>query len=113
MTVGYIKNVEDWPKPAIKLLNLLREIFPNTDFSRVNSDNYEYYYEDGDYVLDDDLDWYEERGLPITMLLDKDILKHLFQYGVIYFGNRDDENFSNYIRRIEQDDTKLVTSISG
>ena len=47
------------------------------------------------------------------MLLDKDILKHLFQYGVIYFGNRDDENFSNYIRRIEQDDTKLVTSISG
>lgn len=113
MTVGYIKNVEDWPKPAIKLLNLLKEIFPNTDFSRVNSDNYEYYYEDGDYVLDDDLDWYEERGLPITMLLDKDILKHLFQYGVIYFGNRDDENFSNYIRRIEQDDTKLVTSISG
>lgn len=113
MTVGYIKNVEDWPKPAIKLLNLLKEIFPNTDFSGVNSNNYKYYYEDGDYVLDDDLDWFEERGLPITMLLDKDILKHLFQYGVIYFGNRDDENFSNYIRRIEQDDTKLVTSISG
>lgn len=113
MTNGYEKDMNAWSEASLKLLNLLKEIFPNTDFSEVNPSNYEYYYEDGDWVLDDDLDWYEEKDLPITMLLDKDILKHLFQYGVIYFGNRDDENYSDFIDEIERDDTKLSASISG
>ena len=96
-------------------LELLREIFPNTDFSYLETAPFKYFYEDGDYVLDEPFYFHNwEEDAEIFPFLDKGLLKHLFQDGMIYFGNRDDENFYNFIEnKLEKDDSVIGTSISG
>ena len=84
---------EDEMNAAYRLINLLKEIFPNTDFSEVIYEKYDYYYEDGDYLCDS---WREDA--PIEKFLDKDILKRFFLYGIAYFGNRDDEDYSDFLQ---------------
>ena len=64
---------EDEMNMAYKLINLLKEIFPNTDFSEVTYEKYDYYYEDGEYLCDN---WGEEA--PIEKFLNKDVLKRFF-----------------------------------
>lgn len=88
---------------AGKLLKLLVNLFPNTDFSKLyDYDFYDYTLEDGDCGFIDD--WYDYdytdskrvktlRPSDITPFLDENNLKHFFEYGRAYFGNRDDEYF--------------------
>lgn len=82
--------------PANKLLSLLKELFPNTDYSSVNHKKHDYYYEDGDWVLCDNF----EEGLELEPFLNMSNLKNLFLHGVIYFGNRDDECFDKFSQEV-------------
>lgn len=93
---------------AKRLLNLLREIFPNTDFSAVNKENYCYYYEDGDWMLHG---WDDE--IAAEDFLNKDMLKRLFLFGDIYHGNRDDEDFENFIRSLVNNNNYITAECSG
>jgi len=99
---------EEEMKPAYRLVNLLKEIFPNTDFSEVTSDKYDYYYEDGEYLCES---WREEA--PIEKLLNKDTLKRFFQYGTAYFGNRDDEEYDDFLYYNFKDSDYLIAKCSG
>ena len=103
-------DAEDEMNTAYRLINLLKEIFPNTDFSDVTYEKYDYYYEDGDYLCDS---WREDA--PIEKLLDKDILKRFFLYGIAYFGNRDDEDYSDFLqyKYLNNKDDYLLVECSG
>ena len=81
---------------AGKLLKLLVKLFPNTDFSKLyDYDFYEYTLEDGTYGFDDDCCFTKDSKSAITPFLDENNLKHFFEYGTAYFGNRDDEYFED------------------
>ena len=99
---------EDEGNPAYELINILKEIFPNTDFSEVTYEKYDYYYEDGEYLCDN---WGEEA--PIEKFLDVDILKRFFLYGTAYFGNRDDEEYDDFLYCNFKDSDYLIAKCSG
>lgn len=101
---------EDEMNAAYRLINLLKEIFHNTDFSEVTYEKYDYYYEDGDYLCDS---WREDA--PIEKFLDKDVLKRFFLYGIAYFGNRDNEDYSDFLQYeyLNKKDDYLLVECSG
>ena len=98
----------DEVKSAYELVNILKKIFPNTDFSDVTYEKYDYYYEDGEYLCDS---WREEA--PIEKFLDIDILKRFFLYGTAYFGNRDDEEYDDFLYCNFKDSDYLIAKCSG
>lgn len=91
-----------------KFFSLLRKIFKNTDFGELYVRDQNYFYEDGDWLLTEGF-----RGeINIEPFLDESNLKRLFQYGIIYFGNRDDEAFYEFIHVIKNKDD-LIVEVSG
>lgn len=99
----------DYDSPANQLLRLLKELFPNTDFSIVNHEKYDYYYEDGDWVLCTNF----EDELDIEPFMNLNNLKNLFLHGVIYFGSRDDEVFDDFSREVYRKSKSPKVFITG
>ena len=103
---------DDWDSelPANKLLALLKELFPNTDFSAVNHERYEYYYEDGDWVLEESA--FDDK-LEFEPFLDINVLKDLFLRGIIYFGSRDTKGYADFVDAVYEKSKTPKASISG
>lgn len=100
----------DYELPANKLLALLKELFPNTDFSSVNHERYEYYYEDGDWVLEESA--FDDK-LEFEPFLDINVLKDLFLRGIIYFGSRDTKGYADFVDAVYEKSKTPKVLISG
>lgn len=78
-----------------KFMKRLQRLFPNTIFALKCDDNSSYILEDGEWFLDTGFD--DESECDHLMALDDHNFKLFMEYGVIYFGSRDNMNYEDFI----------------
>ena len=98
LTMYYQSNYDcymDRDNSDTKFMKRLQKLFPNTVFALRCDDNSRYILEDGEYFLDNGCDGTSECDK--LMALDDHDFKLFMEYGVIYFGNRDNINYEDFI----------------
>ena len=88
-----------------EFLQRLQKLFPNTLFVLKCDDSSNYILEDGEYLFDSD------EIVKLEALSDTQ-LKAFMEYGTIYFGNRDDERFSDFLD-YELNNKHIIVKFSG
>lgn len=79
-----------------EFMKRLQKLFPNTIFALRCTDNSKYILEDGEYFFDMPLDYAPE--CDNLMKLNDNDFKLFMEYGIIYFGSRDNENYEDFIQ---------------
>ena len=88
-----------------EFLQRLQKLFPNTIFVLKFDDSSSYILEDGEYLFD------EDETVKLEALSDNQ-LKAFMEYGIIYFGSRDDERFSDFLD-YELNNKNIIVKFSG
>lgn len=88
-----------------EFLQRLQKLFPNTIFVLKCDDSGNYVLEDGEYLFD------EDEVVKLESLTDNQ-LKAFMEYGTIYFGNRDDESYSDFLD-YELNNKHIIVKFSG
>lgn len=88
-----------------EFLQKLQKLFPNAIFVLKCDDSSNYILEDGEYLFDSD------EIVKLEALSDTQ-LKAFMEYGTIYFGNRDDERFSDFLD-YELNNKHIIVKFSG
>jgi hypothetical protein len=88
-----------------EFLQKLQKLFPNTIFVLKCDDSGNYILEDGEYLFD------EDEVVKLESLTDNQ-LKAFMEYGTIYFGNRDDESYSDFLD-YELNNKHIIVKFSG
>lgn len=88
-----------------EFLQRLQKLFPNTIFVLKFDDSSSYILEDGEYLFD------EDEAVKLEALSDNQ-LKAFMEYGIIYFGSRDDERFSDFLD-YELNNKNIIVKFSG
>jgi hypothetical protein len=101
----YMSNEWDCGSSFIKRL---QKLFPNAVFALKCDDSSHYVLEDGEYLLDEGK--YGE--LHILNAMTDTQLKEFMEYGVIYFGDRDQESYTDFLD-YELDKKHILVKFSG
>jgi hypothetical protein len=112
LTMYYQSNysdyfASDWDNGS-SFIKRLQKIFPNTVFALKCDESSHYVLEDGEYLFDEGR--YGELHL-LTALTDIQ-LKEFMEYGVIYFGDRDQESYSDFLD-YELNNKHIIVKFSG
>lgn len=100
----YMSN--DWDGGS-SFIKRLQKLFPNAVFALKCDESNHYVLEDGEYLLDEG----KYGGLHLLNTMTDTQLKEFMEYGIIYFGNRDEEVFYDFIHRI--DEKHIIVKFSG
>lgn len=111
LTMYYQTNYSDYMSydydNGSSFIKRLQKLFPNTIFALKCDESGHYILEDGEYLLEDS----EYGGLHLLNAMTDNQLKEFMEYGIIYFGNRDEEVFYDFIHKI--DEKHILVKFSG
>ena len=112
LTMYYQSNYSDYMSNdydnGSSFIKRLQKIFPNTVFALKCDESSHYVLEDGEYLLEDD----EYGELHLLNAMTDTQLKEFMEYGVIYFGDRDMEAYSDFLE-YELDEKHILVKFSG